>query len=181
MIGLNLCPFANAVESRRQVRYVVTDASTPEDLRQILCDEIRRLITSDPEIVETTLLIHPKTLTAFLPFNDFLTIADAAVAEVAGTGVLQLASFHPLYQFAGTAIGDVSNATNRSPYPTLHLLREKSVSRALATFPNPDTIFEDNVRTLNALGTTGWAALQAECRQDVDTAVTRLAVPPADA
>lgn len=165
VIGLNLCPFAKAVEIRNQVRYVVTDADTPEALRTSLCAEIRLLINSSTAEIETTLLIHPRALTDFLFYNDFLTVAEAALTELAGAGVLQLASFHPQYQFAGTAIDDVSNATNRSPYPTLHLLREESVSRALATFPNPETIFETNIRTLEDLGADGWAALQAQCRE----------------
>ncbi len=166
VIGLNLCPFAKAVETKQQVRYVVTDADNPETLREILCEEITRLINTAPADIETTLLIHPQTLTAFRLFNDFLAVADAAMIELAGAGVLQMASFHPQYQFAGTAIDDVSNATNRSPYPTLHLLREASVSRALATFPNPETIYETNIQTLNALGSEGWTALQTQCRRD---------------
>lgn len=165
VIGLNLCPFAKAVEINHQVRYVVTEADTPEALREILCAEIRLLVAADPDEIETTLLIHPRTLTDFLSYNDFLTVADAALAELAGDGILQLASFHPQYQFAGTAVDDVSNATNRSPYPTLHLLREASVTRAVATLPNPDAIFETNMRTLKALGADGWAALQAQCRR----------------
>ena len=166
VIGLNLCPFARAVETKGQIRYVVTDAASPEALRVSLCAEIRRLINSDPEEIETTLLIHPSTLTDFFDYNDFLAVADAALEALAGEGVFQVASFHPQYQFAGTAAGDMSNATNRSPYPTLHLLREDSISRALATFPNPESVFEINIRTLNALGAAGWAALQVQCRQD---------------
>jgi uncharacterized protein len=165
VIGLNLCPFARAVEVRGQVRYVVTDADTPEALRTSLCTEIRLLINSSPSAIETTLLIHPRALTDFLCYNDFLTIANAALAELAGDGILQLASFHPQYQFAGTVVDDVSNATNRSPYPTLHLLREDSMTRAIATFPNPETIYETNIRTLEDLGADGWAALQAQCRR----------------
>lgn len=166
VIGLNLCPFAKAVETKQLVRYVVTDASSPEALREVLCAEISLLIASDPAEIETTLLIHPQALTTFLLFNDFLSVAEAAIVECAGVGVLQLASFHPQYQFAGTAADDLSNATNRSPYPTLHLLREDSVSRAVATFPNADTLYETNIRTMQALGAEGWAALQAKTRQD---------------
>jgi hypothetical protein len=167
VIGLNLCPFANVVETRRQVRYVVTDAETPEALREALCAEIRLLINTAPDEIETTLLIHPRALTDFLSYNDFLAVADGALSELVGEGVLQLASFHPQYQFAGTGVDDASNATNRSPYPTLHLLREAGVTRAVAGFPNPDTIYAANIRTLNTLGATGYAALQAQCRQDV--------------
>ena len=167
VIGLNLCPFAKAVEIKRQIRYVVTDAESPDALRVVLSDEISRLMSTPPAEIETTLLMHPRTWTDFLDYNDFLEVADAALAELGADGVLQVASFHPQYQFDGTSADDLTNATNRSPYPTLHLLREESVSRAVAAFPNPEAIFETNIRTLESLGTSGWAELQAQCRQDV--------------
>ena len=166
VIGLNLCPFAKAVEVKRQIRYVVTEAASPGALRERLREEIHLLLNANPAEIETTLLIHPETLTDFGDYNEFLAVAEAAIAELGGEGVLQVASFHPQYQFAGTAAEEVTNATNRSPYPTLHLLREASVSRAVATFPNTETIFETNLRTMKALGAQGWAALQAQCRKD---------------
>ena len=166
VIGLNLCPFAKAVEVKRQIRYVVTEADSPAALRDSLIAEIHLLLATPPAEIETTLLIHPRTLTDFLDYNDFLAVAEATLAELGGEGVLQVASFHPQYQFAGTSAEDVSNATNRSPYPTLHLLREESVSRAVATFPNTESIFETNIRTMQALGAEGWAKLQAQCRKD---------------
>lgn len=166
VIGLNLCPFARAVEQSHQIRYVATHENTDDSLRAVVCDEVRLLLSTPPAEVATTLLILPTALVDFRDFNDFLGIAEQAMTELAGDGVLQLASFHPLYQFAGTAVDDLSNATNRSPYPTLHLLREEAISRVLATFPNPDSIFDTNIRTLKALGTTGWAELQAQCRRD---------------
>lgn len=166
VIGLNLCPFAKAVQVKNQVRYVVTDAASPDELRESLCAEIRFLAAADPAVTDTTLLIHPRTLTDFLDYNDFLAVAEQAIQELGCQGVLQVASFHPHYQFAGTEPDDVSNATNRSPYPTLHLLREESVSRAVASFPRTETIFETNIRTMKTLGAKGWAALQALCRQD---------------
>lgn len=170
VIGLNLCPFAKPVEKKEQIRYVVTDAESRESLLKVLLAEVRLLVEADPAEIETTLLIHPAALADFLEYNDFLTAAEAILAAVAGAGVLQLASFHPQYQFADTEPGDISNATNQSPYPMLHLLRETSVSRALATYPNPETIFETNIHTLNSLGTEGWRALQAQCRRDVTDA-----------
>ena len=166
VIGLNLCPFARAVEIKRQIRYAVTDAPSSEMLRESLCDEIRLLAAASPAEIETTLLIHPGTLTDFHEFNDFLAVAEAALFELGYEGVLQVASFHPRYQFAGTEIDDMSNATNRSPYPTLHLLREESVTRAVAAFPNTETIFATNIRTMRATGAQGWSALQAQCRKD---------------
>ena len=131
-----------------------------------LGDELHRLAESDPQDVDTTLLIHPAALTDFLDFNDFLAVADAAVEEHGYAGILQVASFHPQFQFADTHINDVSNATNRAPFPTLHLLRESSIDRAVATFPEAETIFEANIETLEKLGADGWAALQAQCKRD---------------
>jgi hypothetical protein len=117
-------------------------------------------------VTDTTLLIHPRVLTDFLDFNDFLGAADEALAQLGLDGVLQVASFHPQFQFAGTEADDVTNATNRSPYPTLHLLREASIARAVEAFPQPEAIYEANMRTLEALGAEGWAALQAQCKAD---------------
>jgi hypothetical protein len=169
VIGLNLCPFARAVQSKDQIRYVVSDATGAEALLGTLREELRLLAAADPARVETTLLIHPRVLTSFPDFNEFLGVADAALEELGYAGVLQVASFHPQYRFAGTAADDVTNATNRSPYPTLHLLREASIDRAVAAFP-AGTIYERNIRTLQALGPQGWAALQAQCRSDAEDA-----------
>ena len=113
------------------------------------------------EQIDTTLLIHPQVLTDFLDFNDFLDLADEAVALLDLEGEIQIASFHPDYQFAGTAFDDIGNCTNRSPYPTLHLLRESSVERAVAAFPDPDAIVERNLATLENLGAEGWRKLSA--------------------
>ena len=166
VIGLNLCPFAKAVQVKEQVRYVVSEASDADGLLAALQEEMHRLATADPAVVDTTLLIHPWVLNDFLDFNDFLGAADEALAQLGYEGMLQVASFHPQFQFAGTDASDVTNATNRSPYPTLHLLREASVDRAVAAFPQADVIYENNIRTLEALGAEGWAALQAHCQAD---------------
>ena len=159
MIGLDLCPFARAVHARGQIRWVVTPAATPEALLAELLAELRTLAAADPAAVDTTLLIHPAVLADFLDYNDFLAVADAAVADLGLEGVLQIASFHPRYQFAGTAPDDVTNHTNRSPYPILHLLREASVERAVAAFPDAAAIYEKNVATLRRLGLEGWRRL----------------------
>jgi hypothetical protein len=127
-----------------------------------LCAQMTALVAADPSEVETTLLIHPNALVDFLDFNDFLEAADAALEELGFDGVLQIASFHPDYQFDGTEPDDPGNASNRSPYPTLHLLREASVDRAVEAFPEAEAIFENNLRTLEALGAQGWAALRAK-------------------
>ncbi len=176
VIGLNLCPFARAAQAGRQVRYVASSASDPEALLLQLCDELNRLAEADPAKHETTLLVHPRVLTDFADYNDFLDLADAAVEELDLQGELQIASFHPQYQFAGTEACDITNASNRSPYPTLHLLREQSVSLAAEAFAatgrDTDAIFEANIATLRALGPEGWAELQARCAADATNITT---------
>ena len=159
VIGLNLCPFAKAVYVKDQVRFVLSDATTPEALVEELAEELVLLRDTPPEQIDTTLIVHPDVLTDFLEYNDFLDSADAAIEALDLQGILQVASFHPQYQFAGAAPDDVSNYTNRSPYPTLHLLREDSVERAVAAFPDPDVIVERNIETLDRLGVEGWTRL----------------------
>jgi hypothetical protein len=166
VIGLNLCPFARGVDAKDQIRYVASDAADPEALLAALCVELQRLADTDPEVVDTTLLIHPAVMQDFADFNDFLELADAAVEELGLEGVLQVASFHPQFQFADTEPDDVTNATNQSPYPTLHLLREDSVDRAVAAFPTAEAIFENNMRTLETLGLEGWTNLREQWEAD---------------
>ncbi|MBN8792744.1 MAG: DUF1415 domain-containing protein [Stenotrophomonas nitritireducens] len=161
VIGLNLCPFAKAVYVKEQVRFVLSDATTPEALLEELAEELLFLRDTPAEQVDTTLIVHPQVLTDFLDYNDFLDNADAAVDALDLQGILQVASFHPHYQFAGAAPDDVSNYTNRAPWPTLHLLREDSVERAVAAFPDPDVIVERNIATLDRLGVDGWNRLLA--------------------
>ena len=162
VIWLNLCPFAKAVYVKQQVRFVLSDATTPEALLEQLAEELLLLRDTPPERIDTTLIVHPQVLDDFLDYNDFLDNADAAVEALDLQGVLQVASFHPQYQFAGAAPDDVSNYTNRSPWPTLHLLREDSVERAVAAYPDPDVIVERNIATLDTLGVEGWKRLFAD-------------------
>lgn len=159
VIGLNLCPFAKAVVAKQQVRYVLSDASTPAALLAQLGEELLLLRDTPTDRIDTTLLVHPGVLGDFLDYNDFLEQADALVEALELDGVLQVASFHPHYQFAGSEPDAVENFTNRAPYPTLHLLREDSVSRAVDAYPDPDAIIERNVATLRALGVDGWRSL----------------------
>ncbi|MGA0023851.1 MAG: DUF1415 domain-containing protein [Burkholderiales bacterium] len=161
VIGLNLCPFAGAVYAADRILYVVSDATTPEALLQVLADELQVLAAADEQQTETTLLIHPQVMADFLDFNDFLEVADALVADLGLEGVLQVASFHPQYQFADTETDDITNCTNRSPYPTLHLLRESSVERAVVAHPDTERIYRDNIETLRRLGREGWERLMA--------------------
>jgi len=162
VIGLQLCPFAKAVYVNEQVRYAVSEAQTADALREVLERELRTLAQADASVIDTTLLIHPQVLTDFLDYNDFLDIAEATVEALGLDGVVQIASFHPAYQFAGTPRDDVTNCTNRSPYPMLHLLREASVSRAVAAFPDAPNIYQQNLETMRRLGTSGWTALGLE-------------------
>ena len=166
VIGLNLCPFAKAVHVKQQVRYVVSQARDTTALQAALVAELLWLAAADPDEVDTTLLIHPGVLQDFADYNDFLDLADEALAQTDLEGVLQVASFHPRYQFAGTDEHDIGNATNRSPYPTLHLLREASLDRAVVAFPDPEAIFEANIATLNSLGPSGWNELERQCLLD---------------
>ncbi|WP_047239158.1 DUF1415 domain-containing protein, partial [Chromobacterium subtsugae] len=144
---------------KNQVRIRVSEASTPQQLAEELADELQLLAQADPEEIDTTLLVHPKVLQRFLDFNDFQDIADAIVEELELDGVLQVASFHPKFQFEGTGINDVENYTNRSPYPTLHLIREESIDRAVAAFPEAEAIYERNIETMRQLGAAGWKTL----------------------
>ncbi|MBL0086313.1 MAG: DUF1415 domain-containing protein [Ideonella sp.] len=170
VIGLNLCPFAKAVQSKRQLRYVVSEATDTDALQAQLFDELEHLAQADPDVTDTTLLIHPLVLQDFGDYNAFLDVADATLAALKLDGILQIASFHPQYQFADTEFDDITNATNRSPYPTLHLIRESSIDRAVAAFPEAESIFETNLATMERLGPEGWAALQRQCKDDANSA-----------
>ena len=159
MIGLNLCPFAKAVVVKQQVRIVISDASTERALLEELGEELALLRDTPADEIDTTLLVHPQVLGDFLDYNDFLGDADALVEAMDLDGVLQVASFHPQYQFAGSEPDDADNLTNRAPYPILHLLREASIDRAVAAYPDPDAIIERNIATVRELGFAGWDKL----------------------
>jgi hypothetical protein len=166
VIGLNLCPFAKAVYIKNQIRYVFCDADDTEALRALLVAELAFLRDADPAQVDTTLIIHPFVLTDFLDYNDFLDVADRAVDKLDLTGDIQVASFHPQYQFAGTEPDEIDNYTNRSPYPMLHLLREDSIEHAVDAFPDAAMIFERNIETLRRLGHEGWKQLLGPVAED---------------
>ena len=160
VIGLNLCPFAKAVHVKNQVRYVVSQATTQEELLTDFLNELEFLAEVPSEKTDTTLLIHPCVLTDFLDYNDFLDVTDEALTDMDLEGELQVAGFHPQYQFAETQPDDIENFTNRSPYPMLHLLRESSVAIAVSAFPEADKIFDKNIETLRKLGHQGWDQLE---------------------
>ena len=159
VIGLGLCPFAKGVLQRDQVRFVASRATDAEALAADLAAELQHLAAADPEALDTTLLVHPQVLQDFDDYNDFLDVVDAVVAELGLEGELQGASFHPDYRFADTAPDDVSNCINRAPWPTLPLLREASIERAVAAFPDAASIYERNIDTLRRPGWAGWRAL----------------------
>jgi hypothetical protein len=159
VIGLNLCPFAKAVYVKRQIRYCLSNAQDTDALLNVLCDELQLLAAADPDDIDTTLLIHPGVLGDFADYNDFLAIADLTIRNFGLEGVIQIASFHPQYQFDNSKPDDIENCTNRSPYPMLHLLREQSIALAVDGIEDADEIVERNMNTLRLLGIAGWKAL----------------------
>ncbi len=159
VIGLNLCPFAKAPHVKGLIHYVVSQAKGLEGLRDELIEQLQAMAALSAEERETVLLIVPQMLHDFLEFNDFLDEADGVLQELDMEGEFQVASFHPQFQFADTEPDDITNFTNRSPYPTLHLLREESIDRAVEAFPEAETIYETNMATLEKLGLKGWKDL----------------------
>jgi hypothetical protein len=159
VIGLNLCPFAGPVFGQKRIRYLVCRAVSESELLDALAAELEFLRMADPGVIETTLVIHPDVLGDFFDFNQFLGEADALLRRVQLEGILQIASFHPQYCFAGAAADDITNFSNRSPYPMLHLLRESSVAAAVSGPADADRIVNRNLETLRQLGKKGWDAL----------------------
>lgn len=159
VIGLNLCPFAKAVHVKGQVHFAIHGAVGGPDLLLALDAELCALEAMEATVRDTTLLVAPAAFPDFLDFNDFLAEADALLSRRRLDGVIQIAAFHPLFQFAGTEADDITNATNRSPYPTLHLIREDSIDRAVQAFPDAKSIYEVNMDTLRRLGADGWTEL----------------------
>ncbi|WP_296649635.1 DUF1415 domain-containing protein [Paraburkholderia sp.] len=156
VIGLNLCPFAKSVHVKQQIRYAISEATDLEGVLTDLEGELKTLDAADPEQLDTTLLILPHALADFADFNDATWLADRLLEQLRLEGTLQIASFHPQYQFADSAPDDIENYTNRAPYPILHLLREASIERAVEAFPDAADIYERNMETLRRLGLQGW-------------------------
>ena len=166
VVGLNLCPFAKRELVNNRVRFTVTEAETEEHLLMDLQDELE-FLNSD-EAIETTLLIHPNVLQDFYDYNQFQNVVDSLLEQMELNGVYQIASFHPDYQFGGTDPDDVENYTNRSPYPMLHLIREESLERVIASYPDPDQIPERNIELLKSLGRDKVQALLQACFNDTE-------------
>ena len=159
VIGLNLCPFAKAVQRSGGIRWVESAALDEESLLADLVAELHLLSRTPAARIETTLIVHPQVLADFDDYNQFLDIADAALEHLGLAGTIQIASFHPAYRFEGSRGDDITNASNRAPYPALHLLREASVEAAVAAFPDATSIYSRNMKTLRKLGWPGWLAL----------------------
>jgi hypothetical protein len=166
VIDLNLCPFAKRELLAERVRFDVTDASTETELLEVLASELDRLV-STPSI-ETTLIIHPHVLSDFLQYNQFLDIADRLLVQLKLEGVIQIASFHPDYQFADTQPDDPENFTNRSPFPILHLLREDSLEKAIASTADIDQVPIRNIATMQRLGVEALRSRLRACLQGIE-------------
>ena len=166
VIGLNLCPFAKAVHVKNQIRYTISEAADMEGVLTDLETELRTLMDADPADIDTTLLIIPHALGDFLEYNDCLFFADRMLKQLRLEGTLQIASFHPHYQFEGNEPDDIENYTNRAPYPILHLLREASIERAVDAFPDAADIYERNEATMRRLGLEGWRQWMSEPAKD---------------
>ena len=161
VVGMNLCPFAKRELVKNRVRFEVSDAKTEALLLVALQAELE-LLDSDPSI-ETTLLIHPEVLQDFYDYNQFLGYAEDLLVQMKLDGIYQIASFHPDYQFGGTELDDVENYTNRAPYPMLHLIREDSLERVIANYPDVDQIPLDNIELMKSLGQEKLQSLMQDC------------------
>lgn len=159
VIGLNLCPFAKAPHIKNLVRISVSQARHLDGFLEDLDRELQLLGDTPADELETTLLVHPTLFPDFDTFNQMLDIADAAVVDNGLEGIVQIAPFHPDFQFEGTDSDDIGNYTNRSPYPTLHLIREDSIAKAAQAFPDASAIFERNIALLEKMGHEGWDKL----------------------
>ena len=159
VVGLNLCPFAKAVLVKQQVHIAVSEADEAKAMLDDFARELDALLALEVRVRDTTLLVLPNGMSDFYSFNDLAGRAERLVRKRGLEGVVQVAHFHPHFVFAGTEEDDITNCTNRAPWPTLHLLREESMDRAVAAFPDAAAIYETNMQTLRDLGPEGWEAL----------------------
>jgi len=159
VVGLNLCPFAKAVLAKGQVHLAATPAQDAPGILEAFAAELDALVALPASERDTTLLVIPQGMDDFLAFLDLVARAERLVRKRGQGGVVQVAHFHPGFVFADADEDDITNCTNRSPHPTLHLLREESMDRAVAAFPDPAAIYEANMARLQELGPEGWDAL----------------------
>lgn len=159
VIGLNLCPFAKAVHVKGEIGYCVSMAEDSTEIMLLLKEQLIALVEGENQKYDTALIILPMAFADFYAFNDFLYKTDKLLRRSQLDGVIQVASFHPKFQFEGTEEDEISNYTNRAPYPTLHLIREESMDKAVDAFPDAELIYEANIETLEKMGHEGWKAL----------------------
>ena len=164
IVDLNLCPFARREVMRNSMRFTVFEDSDPENILHALSEEISLLNNSQD--IETSFLILPAGMPDFRDVNDFIYAAESLTEALGWEGRYQLVGFHPQYQFANTEPDDAENYTNRSPFPMLHILRESSVSDAVATTHDTALIPQRNIATLGDLGTTVLKARWRNCFTD---------------
>ncbi|MCP3849443.1 MAG: DUF1415 domain-containing protein [Gammaproteobacteria bacterium] len=161
IIEHNICPFAKRERDKGSINFCVNDASDWETVLEGLLLEFERLEAHSE--LETTLFIVTKAVQNFNDYLNFLDIANQLLIDRGYEGVYQLASFHPDYCFADTHEGDPANYTNRSPYPTLHLIREKSLEQALKNYPEPELIPVRNIEYCQKLGEEEMKRMLNQC------------------
>ena len=161
IIEYSICPFAKREFVNNTIHYeIIENDSIEQQLEQLIlsCEKL-----DDDDSIETSLLVFPDSLSSFDDYLDFVEIAEALIHKQHYEGIYQLASFHPQYCFADTDEDDASNYTNRSPYPMLHILREASLEKVLASYPNPENIPERNIELTRNLGLTAMQKLLSDC------------------
>ncbi|MGC9402043.1 DUF1415 domain-containing protein [Vibrio genomosp. F10] len=151
IVGLNLCPFAHKPNKNKQIKIAVTDATTEEALLECILEEFQILDSKDAKELETTLVVIPDMLQDFMDYNFFLDWVDGLIKQQDYEGIYQVATFHPDYYFHGTQPDDTENLTNRSPYPTIHLIREESMEKVLKHYPDPEAIPDNNIARVESL------------------------------
>ncbi|EGR3365166.1 hypothetical protein CGJ08_07200 [Vibrio parahaemolyticus] len=151
VIGLNLCPFAAKPQRNKQIKIFVSEATQEEALLEDILLQLIELSTTEPEKLETTLVVVPNMLQDFWDYNFCIDWVEGLIKQQDWEGIFQVATFHPDYCFGGAAPEDDENLTNRSPYPIFHLIREESMEKVLKHYPNPESIPDTNIARVSAL------------------------------
>lgn len=166
VIGCHFCPFAAREMQRDSIRYFVETSTAKEICLATLITECERLNTDKD--IETTLIIFTRIATSFRSYLDIVVLSEKLLKKQKYEGVYQLASFHPDYRFGGSPANDAANYTNRSPFPVMQILREESISKALAHYPHsPETIPENNIAFARSKGLDYMRALKEASEQSV--------------
>ncbi|HHP0479969.1 TPA: DUF1415 domain-containing protein [Vibrio campbellii] len=151
VIGLNLCPFAAKPQRNKQIKIFVSEASQEEALLEDILLQLIELSNTEPEKLETTLVVVPNMLQDFWDYNFFIDWVEGLIKQQDWEGIFQVATFHPDYCFGGAEPEDDENLTNRSPYPVFHLIREESMEKVLKHYPDPESIPDTNIARVSAL------------------------------